>query len=43
MHGFSKLFKNYWGEQLENANKVYKYMVKRGGKIVYLNDTVSDV
>ena len=31
MKGFGKMFQSFWHDQIENANTLRKYVLKRGG------------
>lgn len=33
MKGFGKMFRSFWHEQIENANSLRKYVLKRGGLV----------
>ena len=32
-YGFGKMFRKYWHDQLESANTMRKYMIKRGARL----------
>lgn len=33
LHGFARMFKNFWHKQVEHVNEVLDYVVKRGGVV----------